>query len=303
MKKNLMKLIIATVALAAFCLSSAAQTSTDTKEFPAGFTGIEVSDDFEISLKTGETCSVTWSVDAVLKDYIEVYVKGQVLHIEFNRKGMSSELKKTYRGKNAPKPTLNASITVAELRSLTVTDNVVVNAYNEDFYGDSFSLTASGASKINNLGVASGSAKISLSKNAQAKVTVYTNKDLTVSTGNSSVLNLEQESNTLSVSASGSSNVTIAGNVIKGCDVSNSSVVTLNGSCPSLSVKSQSGSAVTDATAFQVKEANITMSGSGQVSVSPTDILKLDIKDGTVNFSNDPKVEIVSIVKASVIRK
>ena len=72
------------------------------------FTAISVSDNLQVVLQEG-ACAVKLVSDEALLPYIQVSVRDSILYIEYDEKAVPRDVKKVYRGKNAPVPVMRRS--------------------------------------------------------------------------------------------------------------------------------------------------------------------------------------------------
>ena len=61
-------------------------------------------------------------------------MRSKTLFITYDEKAVPKDIKKLYKGKNAPKPVFRAVISLPELNGFTLEDNVVLNT-TEEFFG------------------------------------------------------------------------------------------------------------------------------------------------------------------------
>ena len=295
----LRKALILTAALL-LSVATWAQTTTKSNDVVA-FDNIEISSDFEVTFHQAEFYRVDWTFDTILNDVVGVYVSGNTLHISFNKKGMSSELKKTYKGRNAPKPILKASIYAPSFSHLTLSENAVFDAMGNKIKTGVFQLTVTDKARLSNLSVEADRATLNLDKDASANLTVNAGK-LDIQAGKSSKLDLLQNTGALNVSASGSAAVTVSGqtgDIVTATQ--NSAKVSISGTGDTLRHDGKNGSEV-DLLNVPLKSAEVVMNGS-KLYLSVSDVLKVDLKGGgSVFFSGDPKFNVVGIQSSTLAR-
>jgi len=298
---NKLSIIIGTIGLIIAGSPMNAQTKVVNHDFSV-FTGIDVQDDFEVSISNSDNYSIRLTVSEALTDYIQTYVKAQTLHIFLDTKSIPSDVKKMFKGKNAIKPVLKAVIFMPTINKINMSDNSSINSTTPFETATSFSLNMSGKTMISNLNIKANSADITMSKNSNADITVSAD-NITASTSGSSNLKLAKSGKELTLDPSGSSIINVSGNnskvVVKSSGPSKVSII---GSTTDLSV-SGSGSGIIDALGLVTSTASIGVKGSASVTESATDTLTLDISDGCkVIFTGDPKVVITNIKNSSVSR-
>ena len=277
------------------------QTVTTTTDF-SSFNTIDVSYDFDVTLHYGKTPRVDKTVDEALKDLVEVYVKSKVLHISFNKRGMTGAIKKLYKGKDAAAPVLKVDVYVPSIETIKLTDYATLDASGQTFFLDDFTLVAEGRSKVTNLAVnVKNSARVEVGSDAVVTAKITSNNGVDVNVQKNGVLYMDHESKTLNITSDGSSTVNLSGNATS-VNVTNSGRSKLNfvaGSCENLNVCSKGSSAI-NASGFNALDASLVMTG-GQIVVKAENILKMNISDkALVAFLGDPEIEIIEISGASV---
>ena len=300
MKKTL-SIIIGTIALIIAGSPMNAQTKVVSHDFSV-FTGIDVQDDFEVSISNSDNYSIRLTVSEALADHIQTYVKAQTLYISLDTKSIPSDVKKMFKGKNAEKPVLKAVIFMPTINKINMSDNSSINSTTPFETATSFSLNMSGKTMISNLNIKANTADITMSKSANADITVSAD-NITASTSGSSNLKLAKSGKELTLDPSGSSTINVSGNnskvVVK---TSGSSKVNISGSTTDLNV-SGSGSGTIDALGLATNTATIGVNGSASVTEGATDTLTLDISGGCkVIFNGDPKIVVTNIKNSSVSR-
>ena len=293
------KRMLAAVAACGFALMAQAQTTTKTNDF-VSFDRIEVASDFEVTYHVSDSYKVNWTFDTILSDLVSVFVTGKTLYIDFNRKGMSSELKKTYRGRNAPKMVLRVAVYAPFVQVLSLQDNATFEGGGNRFETNVFSVSVTGKSKVSNLIVGANEVSVEATKDGNVSMTAEAG-EVSLKTDNKAVVNLIQDSDKLTVNAAGSSSVILTGSTLDMVtNVQNSTKVQMTSSAETLR-HSGKGSAEVDLISVPLKTAEVTMTG-GKLNVNASDLLKVDLKSGAdVYFSGDPKIEVVNISSATLM--
>lgn len=304
MKKNFAAALLSAVMVLG-CIGAKAQTVTKSNEF-SNFTCIEASSDFEIVIKTGSTCKAEWIVDQMIEDLVQIYQKGNTLIVAFDQKSMTKDQKKYYKGKNAPKKILKATIYTPDLETLKVKDNVHVDASGATFDSKEFTLSMEDETTVNTLTVRAKSVFVETSDKAVANVSAEAPK-VAVKSNKSSRANVNLTGcETVEVKSDNSCIVDISGNA-NSVDIQNfgsSKVIVEKGSATSITITSKDSTfgsdPEVDATAYTVENAYVSMAG-GKAYVNASKILKLDLKSGSlVSFMDDPSVEIVKVEKSTI---
>ena len=317
MKTKLLAIAAACIALMSG-VTLRAQTTSLEREF-SEFCSIEASSDFDVAISRGGY-GLNLTVDQAIADCVISYVKGKVLFLGLDEKAIPKEVKKQYKGKGVPAPTLRAIVYLPEgyIESIKLTDNATLAA-NQPLNSNKFDVELSGNSNIRALTINTGTAEINLSKKTNAVITVNAEKNLRVNTEGSSSLKLAQTSDELSVKSSNSSVIIISGNTgnlditsggssqvqvtseLKKADVdaSNSSKVSLSGKATSIQVRG-SNSAFIDATAMPTEKAIVQLSGA-DMNVNASEEIKVElVSGGELYYSGDPDFKIVKVIKSTL---
>lgn len=294
----LKKIITAMMALA-LATAALAQTTTKSKDVVA-FENIEINSDFEVVFHQAEFYRVDWTFDTILADVVGVHVSGNTLHVSLNKKGMSSELKKTYRGRNAPKPVLKVSIYAPSFSHLTLSENAVFDAMGNRIKTGIFELSATDKARVSNLSVEADRASVVLDKDAKVNLTVKAGK-IDVQAGKSSSLDMLQNSGALNISTSGSASVTISGqteDIVS--SMQNASRLSVSGSAVTVRHNGK-GSSEADLLNLPLSNADVTMANSSKLYLSVSDGLKVDLKGGcSVFYNGNPDITVVNILASTL---
>lgn len=283
------------------CIGAKAQTVTKSNEF-SDFSSIEASYNFDVVIKEG-TSKVEWIVDQVVEDLVQIYQKGNTLVLSFDTKSMTKEQKKHYKGKNAPTMVLKAIIHTPNLESLSLKDNVKVDASGAHFNVNGFTLKMEDETSISGLNVTARNVSVETLDKVSATASFDAPKVLLKSAKKSLLKANLSNCEELTVKTDGSAEVTASGSSeIINVNASGSSKIAItNGTAKKLGLASKN-SAETDVTAYTLEEAELAMVG-GKAYVNATKILSLDLKGGSlVSFMSDPSVEIVKVEKSSITR-
>ena len=231
-------------------------------------------------------------------------MKGGTLYIGLDDKSVPKEVKKSFKGKNSDEPVLEATVYVPSLNSVTLSDDCTFSCGN-DLKAGKFRLDLSGTSSAANLNVNAESAVISVSKKAKlSSFNIKAEDKVTVNGEGSASAVIEYSAKTLEVNNAGSADLAINGQCGSAAvSTAGSAKLSLSGKTASLKVTGKGGSSKIDATAVSVDDVTVSLDGA-ELTVNPGKNLSLDLgKGATVNYSGDPKIKIVKIQNASVIRK
>lgn len=300
---NIKSLCVAILAAASTSVLAVAQTRTIEHEY-SEFDAISVSDGFKVTMVEKDGYNAKFKVSDALESYIECYVKGGTLYIGLDDKSVPKEVKKSFKGKNSDEPVLEATVYVPSLNSVTLSDDCTFSCGN-DLKAGKFRLDLSGTSSAANLNVSAESAVISVSKKAKlSSFNIKVEDKVTVNGDGSASAVIEYSAKTLEINNAGSADLAINGQCgSASVSTAGSAKLSLSGKAASLKVTGKGGSSKIDATAVSVDDVTVSLDGA-ELTVNPAKNLSLDLgKGATVNYSGDPKIKIVKIQNASVIRK
>jgi len=289
------------------------------KQIPVSeFNSLNVSDDFEVTLARG-AYGVRLTVDEQLAPYVEVYVKAKTLFLSYDEKSVPKELRKLYKGRNGLTPVFRVTAYTPEIQSISLSDNATFIGV-EEFLSSQFELTAIGKSQVKNLSVSASTAKIILKKNAQAVVSVRSERGVEVNTDNNSNLKLTFTGNELAVNSEGSSVLVASGGP---CSVMNifsagsaqvsvtadadrvdlttegSSRVVLTGRGETMTVKGTRSSSV-DAYSMPVKTVDVNLSGASATVNVDKEVKVTLVSGASLYYSGTPVFQIDKIVKSTL---
>ena len=317
MKTKLFAIVAACIALMSG-VTLRAQTTTMEREF-SEFCSIEASNAFDVAISKGGY-GLNLTVDQAIADCVISYVKGKVLFLGLDEKAIPKEVKKQYKGKGVPAPTLRAIVYLPEgyIESIKLTDNATLAA-NQPLNSNKFDIDLSGTASIKALTIDTGTAELNIAKKSNAVLTVNAQKNIRVNADGASSIKLAQTSEELSVKSANSSVSIISGNTgnlditsggssqvqitseLKKADVdaSNSSKVTLSGKAESIQARG-SNSAFIDATGMPSTKAIVQLSGA-DMNVNASDEIKVElVSGGALYYSGDPDFKIVKVIKSTL---
>lgn len=288
-------------ALLLFSAAAFAQTKDLEHEF-SEFDALVVSNGFKVAVTNDPGYGAKLTVDDALENYVQCYVKGKTLYIDMDEKSVPKELKKQYKGKNAPQPVLKAVVYVPVLNSITLNDDASFSAL-EPIHADNFNLNLTGGTTIQNITVNAKTATLGVNKKSSLTLKVTADEIKVTGDGNAS-MKLDYSAGRLKVENGGSAELILNGDADKvEISTSHSAQLTLAGKSSSIEVSGKGGSSKVEASNLSVKEAVISLGGA-TVNVTPSDKLELDLSKGaTVNFSGNPQIKLVKIQNATVTRR
>ena len=315
--------MMASVILLLAAIPASAQTMAsqlEEKELPVSeFNSLDVQNDFEVTLAKG-AYGVKVTVDKILSPYIQVYVKSRTLYLAYDVKSVPKDIKKMYKGKNAPTPVFRAIVYLPELSSVSLSDNATLSGTDE-FASSRFDLTLIDKAQVKTLSVIADAAHVYLKKNAQAVLTLDVAKsleiaaegganvrvtgvadDLAVTTAGSSVMAFSGDArSSVNVSSSNSSQVSLSVRTGKvDLNAEGSSKLTLNGEGTELNVRGIKNSYV-DANNFPVQTVHADLAGSSDVVVTVDKEIEATLVGGSsLHYTGKPEFKIGKIIKSTL---
>lgn len=285
------------------------------------FNSINVANDFEVTLDKGD-CGVRLTVDNALSPYVQVYVRAKTLYIAYDDKSVPKDIKKLYKAKNAAQPTFRAVVTLPEIAALAMTDNSTLTSAVE-FPGEFFQLTLGDKVQVKSLSVASTTASITMTKNAQAVLSLKADDKIEISNDGNSNLKLSANTGNLlvnalgnatisigaetpSVTANGNNNAKLAiaakADVINANAVANSKLV-LSGEAAELVVKGEKNGDI-DADGLLTANVNANLTGNAKASVNVSETVDATLQGGAaLYYSGTPSFKIGKIIKSTLAPK
>lgn len=298
-----MKKVISSIAFAmAACLCANAQVKQYTHDLTP-FSAIDVANDFEVSVVTGETFSVVLSVDEPYRDYVNCVVSGNTLNISVDEKKVPADVKKLYKGKGVTPPTFRASVSLpGKLESVSLHDKAVFFEAKGMMANDNVSVTLTDNAQIKTMDIDANSVKVSLDKKSSANIVIYCD-NLNISAAGSSNFNVEQNVKNSDIKLQGSCNISVNGSCSNlKLNTKGSAKATFVGTANDVDYVC-AGSSSTNAMMLVSDNANISMTGSCSLSEAASKNVKLNLSNGaTVTYAGQPSFEIDNIKSSSVIR-
>lgn len=302
MNSKSLKLFICSVAL---CLG-AALASAQVKEISHDFSSFDTIDAdyyFHVNVvKVRKGYSVTMTVDDILLDFVQTYVRNHTLYLTLDKKSLPSDIKKLYKGRNTADPLLNATVYVPEdLVAIKLAGNATLSVEDEMECKD-FDINISDNAQIKRLELDGATVTVTSSNKSFADLRLYADKIIVKAEGNST-LDIEQDSEAIEVTASANSEVEIDGETLDAVvSSSGSSKVTLKGKTGTLDLTGAGVSSI-DAINLQTAECSVKLSGNSKAYETASEKLKIELQGGsTLVYDLEPAIEIVN-VKSSTIQK
>ena len=266
------------------------------------FNTVKVEDKFDVKLYNSDRYSVRINVDERIAAHVQAYEKNGTLYLILDEKGYTKELKKQLKQKGVAQPVLEAEIYMPEVKSLIFSDDVFVR-HCDEITSDNFTLTASDDAKIQQLRITCSTAELNVSRNVELNAEIGVASKLYLEAKNSSKVSLTQNGGNTFMELDGSAYVDMKASV-QAVEVLASSGAEshISGTASMLTVNA-SGLSRTDAELLEVKEGQMTQTGSSKCHVNVTEKMKVNLTGGCMlTFKRAPSIEVERIVNSTLIK-
>ena len=225
----------------------------------SGFTGIEASSVFEITVTKGNAESLVIEADDAIMPQVRSEVRNGVLRLYLDRDAVRNNIK-----------TLKASIVMKDLDRVSLSGACKLTA-NDLFMPSSFTGDCSG---VSNMTVNVNTSILSIEASGASKIQLKANvaNDAKLSFSGTSNMQAEMKAQNVKFTSSGASKMN------------------LTGSATDINIEI-SGTSRIKAEDFIVKNATVSSSGAGNVAIHVTDNLKVNSSGtSTVNYKGSPYI-------------
>lgn len=169
--------------------------SQDEKICPVGeFHAVVAGSTMELTLQESSQYQVKVMADKALMPYIQVYVRSRVLYVDLDEKSIPSDVRKLYKGKNAPVPVTRVLVSAPRLTKVTGTDSSIISSYG-GIVADTLSLSDKSVARDILLRVPSP--RVIMDKSARGSI-IYSGEVISLELSGSAECNLSGETETLS---------------------------------------------------------------------------------------------------------
>lgn len=316
-------IITSFIALAAAPKAGAQYYATmqlEEKTVPVGdFTGINATDDFEITLSKGP-CGAKVTCDKMLAPYVQVYVRSRVLYVTYDQKAVPKDVRKLYKGgRNAVKPIFRIQVSLPALEAVELTENAsLVSA--DLFDGAQPVINLTDKSQIKNLNISANGATVTLKKNAQATLSLKAiNKielkteananlkastqchDLIAEAAGQSEQALTAEGENASLTATGSAKMAVSHKGRKMVvQMGASADIALTGEGEELVIRGERNAEL-EAGGFTAQQVDASLSGSSEANVSVVKLLDATLIGGSeLYYTGTPEFRIGKVIKSTL---
>lgn len=294
------KIICIVAALTSMFVAANAETVNRSEKLNS-FHGLNIADNFEVTLTAGDSYAVSYDVDSRIVDYCGVYVNGGVLTFRVDEKSFPKELKAQLKKDKKPL-SISVHVTIPEhsmLQNVTLADNAILVAHSSYTVSNSFTINASDNSVIKTLDINSPQVSINASKKAKMHLDITCNA-IQVNATNSSEINLEVETATLDLNLDNFVNVNCAGKA-NNCRIlaSSSAKLNLKGNLDKMGVEAK-GFVKIDALGASVTSVDVNLNNC-ECSVNVVETLRMTLAGGAkLVFDGAPVITIDKITSSSV---
>ena len=315
---RILSLLVA-VTLSLPLLAQAYTPQLEDKSFPVNdFTAVSADSDFDITLVKGEH-GARLTTDKQLAPYVQIYVRSQTLFITYDEKSVPKDVRKLFRGRGAPVPVFHVVVTLPELGGVSLSDNAKLTG-SEEFTGNHFELSLADKSRVGNLVVKAGSARVLMKKGSQAVLNLAAVSKVEVNAEGNSTLSLQTDTPELAVNADNGAVLNISGKIGKSdiltagsskttlvhepetavVKMAGSSSLVLTGKAESMRVATERNAKL-NAVEFPVKTLQAVMAGSSKAEVNVAEELEVTLQGGSaLYYTGAPVFKINKIVKSTL---
>ena len=300
MKKSIF-LVIACALLTA--VSAMAQPQKVINKDFERFSTVKVQDNFVVKLTSSDRYAVRIVCDERIASHVQAYEKNGILYLILDEKGYTKELKKQLKQKGAAQPALEAEIYMPEIKSLILTDKVLVKS-SDEIKSDNFSLTVTDNVKVQDLRINCTSADLDFSKSSDVSGAFFSVAEkLALKASNSSKTAITQSGGKAVLELGGSAVLDMKSSVHQ-LEVSASSGAEshIYGTADNLIVDASSLTR-TDVEYLEVQNGTVTLSGSAKCYANVSDKLTVNLTGGSMlTFKGMPTFIIERVVGSTLIK-
>lgn len=283
------------------------------------FYAVSAGDSFEVILQEGP-CSVKLNTDEALQPYITVAVRDSILYIDYDEKAVPSDIKRVYRGVNAPTPILRATVWAPALSGIRGLQNAVIKG-NGTVFSDGMELYLSDKAAVRDLKLDVDHAKVKMDKNSTAILEILSETQLELSLEDNSQIKLkykarnllmretknttafmEGESATATYSIDGSARCRDQhkGNVLV-VEAGGNSEVSLSGQVGDLTLKTERNANL-DALEMKTTRVKADMTGRSTANVNVEEFLSVNLTGGSaLYYKGIPAFQVGKIEKSTLM--
>ncbi len=246
----------------------------------SSFKGIEASTSCEIRLEESAGYKAELSCSEEFQDYIEVYVKNNVLIIDMNTKSLPAELKKIWKAKDLREPQFIVTVGVPSIDQLELSGDAHIVSKMASLKSDNFTINLSGRAKASGLTIEGKKINIKVGGNSTADMKANCEK-VSVNTSGSGVAEIRTSCSSANVNSSKSSNLTFIGDA-------RTITVEATGGCMLNLLELTAG------------ESDLKLENGSTCLIPGTGKITLEMKGSQLNFKGEPLFGIKKLTNSSV---
>ena len=283
------------------------------------FYAVSVGDSFEVTLEEGP-CSVKLNTDAALQPYITVSVRDSILYIDYDQKAVPSDIKRIYRGTNAPTPILRATVSAPALNGIRGLENARIKG-NGTVFSDGMELNLSDKAAVRDLKLDVEHAKVKLEKNSTAILEIQCESQLELSLAGNSQLKMKYKTHNMLMRQTGHSTTFLEGETAtatysidgsaRSRDLHKGSVLVVEeGGNADVSLSGQTGdltlnlqrNAKLDALEMKTMRIKADLNGYATANVNVEEFLSVNLAGGSaLYYLGVPAIQVGKIVKSTLM--
>jgi len=295
----MLRIVISIVTLICASFVSSAQTKEIKHDFTS-FDKIEIDNDFRVNIvNSKDQYSVDVTIDALLQDYLQTYVRDNTLHVGIDTKAITSQIKKALKehGQNEMKLTVHMP---AGFSSLKMTGGIFDSPV--CFECNDVNIELSNSAQIKSLTLDADNVTVKAEDKSYAHLELFSEEVSVIASGSAGV-DLKYDCQKLNINLAGNATAQMDGHSLETEVIANAfSKLTLKGGTDFLTVDGQH-MAVVDALNLQTPECSALLSGNAKLTEAATEKLHIDISGlTTLIYDNEPSFDIKSI-KTSTVKK
>lgn len=300
--KGMLAALLASVMI---CGAASAQTRSVSHSF-SPFKQVSVSGEvgaagFVVDVKKSASYSIDLVLDNFVAEFVQAYVKNEVLYLSVDTKALPSEVRKHYKMKNVPPCVLRATIYTPELSAVSADSRSIVAVYDE-FSSDSFNVDLKDRAALKELKVNAKKIIAAFSGSTTATMTLSSD-DMSIEASNKSCVTVTLDCVNLNVKQGNNSEVSVDGNFVDvAVDNGAFTKLKLSGKANVLDVKA-SGTSMIDAINLRASTCSAVLSGHSTLYEAASESVKMDLSgSSTLIFDGQPVFDIVKINSSTVNR-
>lgn len=263
-----------------------------------GFTGIEIGNDFKVTVQKADSPSISVELTETLEPYLDVRVDKGMLIIELRNVPTRLTILKT--------SVMNATVSMPELKNVVLNGSsklTVADAF--DLGNGHFTLATAGASEVRQMEIHANNASLNLAGASRVHLSGGF-ASVSIESVGTSRLDMNASADDLTVKSSGTAVSEIDGTFDEiDLNLSGTSNVTLKGEAEEMKVAASSAGSV-DALRMPVASADVTLSGAGVCKTYVKESLTVQCSGASTcsyKVDGDIKLDVKDIARTATLKK